>query len=397
MSGPVYPFSPEVLDAMPEQLAETFRGLELRLLREISTRLVEAGGLNERSLQQIRVLQSHGISTEEIKKALQYTAGISEKQLEAVLADTVAKNRRYYGELADFVKITMPDSIMDAVTINAIMQGTKDELLNITRSMGFVVDAGRTLLPPGEAYRWALNRAAVEVQSGALSYGEAIANATRELADSGLRVVEYESGRKDQVDVAVRRAVMTGISQISDRYTEQSAAALGTQYFEVSAHAGARDTPGPEGWEAHVEWQGKVYYESVAGEPDPLGKYLDLYRSTGYGEITGLGGINCRHRRFPFFPGISERTYTDEQLAHIDKPPFEFEGRTYTTYQATQKQRQIENSIRHWKRREAAATNDEDRQAALARIRRLDDYYRDFSKAAGLQMQRERTAAYIPD
>lgn len=397
MSGPVYPFSPDVLDAMPEQLAETFRGLELRLLREISTRLVEAGGLNERSLQQIRVLQSHGISTEEIKKALQYTAGISEKQLEAVLADTVAKNRRYYGELADSVKSTMPESIMDAVTINAIMQGTKDELLNITRSMGFVVDAGRTLLPPGEAYRWALNRAAVEVQSGALSYGEAIANATRELADSGLRIVEYESGRKDQVDVAVRRAVMTGISQISDRYTEQSAAALGTQYYEVSAHAGARDIPGPEGWEAHVEWQGKVYYESVAGEPDPLGKYPDLYRSTGYGEGTGLGGYNCRHRRFPFFPGISERTYTDEQLANIDKPPLEYEGRTYTTYQATQKQRQIENSIRHWKRREAAATTDEDRQSALARIRRLDDYYRDFSKAAGLRMQRERMTAYIPD
>lgn len=91
-----------------------------------------------------------------------------------------------------------------------------------------------------------------------------------------------------------------------------------------------------------------------------------------------------------------EPTYSKEQLANIDKPPFEYEGKTYTTYQATQKQRQIETSIRHWKRRAAAATNDEDKQAAQIRIRRLNEKYKEFSDAAGLRMQKERMAVYVP-
>lgn len=90
-----------------------------------------------------------------------------------------------------------------------------------------------------------------------------------------------------------------------------------------------------------------------------------------------------------------EPTYSKEQLANIDKPPFEYEGKTYTTYQATQKQRQIETSIRHWKRRAAAATNDEDKQSAQIRIRRLNEKYKEFSEAAGLRMQKERMNAYI--
>ncbi|MBQ9330704.1 MAG: hypothetical protein IJ221_06990 [Oscillibacter sp.] len=121
-----------------------------------------------------------------------------------------------------------------------------------------------------------------------------------------------------------------------------------------------------------------------------MANYPDFEERCGYGDILGICGVNCRHNFHPFIPGVMERTYTDEQLNNIDKPPFEYEGKTYTTYEATQKQRQIETSIRHWKRRAAAATNDEDKQAAQIRIRRLNEKYKEFSEAAGLRMQKER-------
>lgn len=105
---------------------------------------------------------------------------------------------------------------------------------------------------------------------------------------------------------------------------------------------------------------------------------------------------DVRHNFHPFIPGVMEPTYSKKQLANIDKSPFEYEGKTYTTYQATQKQRQIETSIRHWKRRAAAATNDEDKQAAQIRIRRLNEKYKELSEAAGLRMQKERMKVYIP-
>lgn len=91
-----------------------------------------------------------------------------------------------------------------------------------------------------------------------------------------------------------------------------------------------------------------------------------------------------------------ERTYTDEELANIDPPDFEYEGKKYTHYEATQKQREIERAIRKCKRREAAATNAQDKQAAQARRRILQQKYKDFSKAADLRMQPERMKAYVP-
>lgn len=254
-----YPFSPATLDAMPEELAELFRGLEITLLADIAARLKATEELTETAVQDIRVLRSHGIDFEDIKKAIKKTTGLSEKQLNALLDDVVARNQAYYTELIDIAKVTAPATLVSAIEIDAIRRQTMDTLRNITQSMGFLVDAGRTMLEPAQAYQWALDNAVIQMKSGAISYGQAIANATRELADSGLKVVDYESGRHDQVDVAVRRAVLTGAGQISEKYAIQSMEYFGTDLVEVSAHAGARDVDGPNGWEAHTKWQGRCY------------------------------------------------------------------------------------------------------------------------------------------
>jgi len=282
---------------------------------------------------------------------------------------------------------------VNAATIEVIRTQTLDEFHNITASMGFLVDKGRTMLPPARAYQWALDSAVMQIQSGAISYNQAIKSAVQQLA-GGLKVVNYESGHVDQIDVAARRAVMTGVNQICDQYTNQSAEYLNTRYFEISAHSGARDKPGPSPWSSHKEWQGKVYYQSENGEPDPLGLYDDLVEMTGYGYVDGLTGANCRHHKYAFIPGVSERTYTDEQLAHIDDGlGCTFDGKTYTAYEATQMQRRLERQIRAQKRLKNAyksAGLSEDATAANIKLRRLNDKYREFSREAGLPEQRER-------
>lgn len=121
--------------------------------------------------------------------------------------------------------------------------------------------------------------------------------------------------------------------------------------------------------------------------------YPDFAETCGLGSVTGIGGANCRHSFHPFIEGVSERTYTDEELANIDPPPFEYEGRTYTAYEATQKQRSIERSIRKQKRLKnayKAAGLEENATAASVKLRRLNQKYKEFSKAAGLPEQRDR-------
>lgn len=387
-----YPFRPEVLDALPEELAELYRGLEDTLLMEICSRLKLRDELNEVTVQDIKALRSHGIDLKEIEKAIRQTTGISEKKLNELIDDVVDRNQKYYTEVIDLARVTQPETLVDAATVDAIKRQTHDTFRNLTASMGFLV--GNTMLKPARAYQWALDNAEMQIQSGAISYNQAIKSAVQQLA-GGLKVVNYGSGHVDHIDVSVRRAVMTGVNQICDQYTNQSAEYLDTRYFEVSAHSGARDKPGASPWSSHKDWQGKVYYQSESGEPDPLGLYDDLVSTTGYGYVDGLTGANCRHHKYPFIPGVSERTYTDEQLEHIDDGlGCTFDGKNYTAYEATQMQRRIERQIRAQKKLRNAykeAGLSEDATAANIKLRRLNAEYSRFSKAAGLPEQRERT------
>lgn len=384
-----YPFQPEILDALPEELAELYRALEDTLLDEICSRLNLADQLNEVTAQDIRALRSHGIDLKDIKKAVRKTTGISETKLNKLLDDVVERNQKYYTELIDLAHITQPETLVSVEDTWAIYEQTKQTLRNITRSMGFLVDAGRTMLPPAKAYQWALDNATMQIQSGAISYNQAIKSAVRQLAQSGLKVVDYESGHRDQIDVAARRAVMTAVNQICAKYTEQSAEWLETPYFEVSAHAGARDKPGQSPWSSHKAWQGRVY--SVRSGDI----YQNIYEVCGLGAVDGLEGANCRHKRSVWVEGVSERTYTDEQLEHIDDGlGCTFEGKTYTAYEATQMQRRVERTIRKLKREKAAyraAGLTGDAMALNTRLRRLDTKYKAFSEAAGLPEQWERT------
>lgn len=385
-----YPFPPEVLDAIPEGLAELYRSLESQLLDEICSRLNLAGQLNEVTVQAIRSLRSHGISQDEIERVIRKITGISEKKLTELLDDVVARNQRYYSDLIEIADVTAPRMLVSDVDITAIRMQTEETFRNITQSMAFLVENGRTLLAPARAYQWALDNAVLQIQSGTVSYNQAIRSAVKQLADSGIRVASYESGHRDQIDVAARRAVMTGVSQLCAKYTEQSAEYLGTPYYEISAHIGARDTG--IAWQNHKAWQGKVYSIRVGDI------YQNIYEVCGLGMVDGLEGANCRHMRFPWVEGVSERTYTDEQLAHIDDGhDIDFEGKHYTAYEATQKQRKIERTVRKLKREQTAynaAGLTEEERAVTARIRRLNAEYKAFSEAAGLPMQRERMRVY---
>lgn len=149
------------------------------------------------------------------------------------------------------------------------------------------------------------------------------------MTNSGLRQIDYASGRANRIDVAARRAVMTGVSQLSGKISEMNAEKLGTEHFEVEWHAGARPT--------HAVWQGRVYSKE------------ELTTVCGLGTVTGLLGANCYHMYYPFVPGISVRNWTDEWLEEQNRKentPKSFNGKEYTLYEAKQRQRQMETCMR---------------------------------------------------
>lgn len=387
-----YPITPEYLENAPKKLIRLYEDFEADILADICRRLAQSGTVTESALEQIRVMQRQGKSAEAIQKKLEKLLNMSRKELDELFQDAVERNEEYLKTSltkADIIRVDEQWRPALQSQNDAIRRQTEEAFVNLTQSMGFAIreGAGVRFLGIAETYQRILDRAALEVSTGAMDYNTVIRRSVRELADSGIVMVNYASGWRNRADVAVRRAVMTGVTQISAQYSEKSAELLGTPLREVSAHRGARDVDGPKGWENHKKWQGKVY---AMGE-HPI--YPNIYDVCGLGDVTGLEGANCRHMHFPFVEGVSERTYTDEQLEALDPPPFTYQGREYTAYEATQKQRQLETAIRAQKRRVLAfesAGVEQDAQDAKTRLKRLESEYRAFSQAAGLPEQFER-------
>lgn len=377
--------TPDELKAVPDNIVKIYQTLEEEIIADIARRLEKTGEITDTANLQLDSLTRLGNDLEGIKKRITDTNKLSREELDRLFREAAERSMEYENigyKKAGKSTLSLEDSPMMQQFVKANMLKTHSELKNLTKSLGFKV--GGQFLTVAKTYQSVLDYAQFQIASGAFSYRQAIQIAVRKLADSGLRTVDYESGRSNALDVAVRRATLTGINQTTAQLSIMQMGELGGEYVEVSAHMGAR----PD----HSVWQGKVYH--VGGEKNG---YPDFESSTGYGTGAGLCGWNCRHSFSVFFPGSSVRNYSDRTLQNLDPMPFEYEGKTYTYYEATQKQRQIERQMRKTKREmvayDAAGAKDDFTTASI-KLRMQKDQYVAFSRAAGLKTRNERHQVY---
>lgn len=276
--------------------------------------------------------------------------------------------------------------------VEAMQKQTRGELKNLTRTTGFRTASG--MEPVKEVYQKELDKALVKVSGGAVTKEQCVREAVQELARSGLRTIDYDSGRSYQLDTASRMCVNTAAGQLAAQVCNANIQKTEVTLVQVSAHWGARDKG--EGIKNHKEWQGKVY--SIDGQLHPeeekrIGMEIrDLQECTGYsvqegsGDIEGLHGVNCRHNHHPFFEGISTPVkYDPEPEAK------EINGRMYSYYDMTQGMRRREREIRALKReKEALDTLGEDAEEVRAKIRQKTKEYNSFCDECGLRWKPER-------
>lgn len=373
----------EYKEKLSRKIENNYSTLEERIMQDIVRRIKKTGKITSTADWQINRLLILGNSSEDIEKMLKETLDASYPEMfelyDKVIDWEYVRNKDIYEQVnAKFIPYEQNKELQQIT--DALIRQTNGEMENITQSLGFYLDYGngnRVLTPLAEVYQNYLDNACMDIASGAFSYNEVLRRTVTQLTNSGLRTIEFASGRAYRVNVAARMAVMTGISQLTGYISDMNAEKLGTEHFEVAWHGGAR----PE----HAVWQGKVWTKE------------QLRTVCGLGTVTGLLGANCYHEYYPFFPGISERNWTDEWLEEQNRKentPKEWFDREYTTYEAKQKQRQMETAMRAQRQKvkllqEGDADPDEVMLARCKYQAQLDEYAR-FSKKMGLKQERER-------
>lgn len=372
------------LEAIPLPFEKIMSMLEYRVMEDI----IRSIQINEFSTAtadwQMERLLRLGRSEEKIKEYIQAALEMTDEEMEKVYSDAVYKQYYSYSrayELKGITQVPLENNIELMTLMEAMKAQTKNTFRNITNSLGFAVRNPLTgkieFNPVMQFYRSTLDDALMDISSGVMGYNKVLSRAINAMTASGLRWVDYESGHHNRVNVAARRAVMTGFRQVNGKINEQVARDLETDSYEVSWHMGARPS--------HQVWQGKVY------------TYQELQIICGLGTVEGLNGANCYHDYTAFIPGVSVRTYTDEQLEQMnaeENKPKNFNGKDYTTYEALQEQRRRETAMRKSRQDihllEVGGADKDTITLKKARYQVQQQQYKSFSKAMKLPEQMER-------
>ena len=369
---------PSYLDQMPDAFVQLWQQVEEQILQDVARRIGKMDAVTPTANWQLwRYQQTEALRNDVVKLLAKYT-GKSEAAIRRLLlqAATEAMER----EDAIYYHYDMePTPFEESAALNNLLDAgarqTCGTWQNLTATTANTVTG---------AFERTLDAAWLKVSTGAFDYKAAVKQAVDSLADE-MPMVTYPSGHKDSIEVAARRAVLTGVNQTTGKLQEARMDEMGCEFVETTAHGGARPS--------HAEWQGRRFHRG--GAVDYKGRhYQDFEAATGYGTGAGLCGWNCRHTFFAVFPELGDPPqWTQEQLRELNARNIEYNGKKYTAYEISQMQRARERNVRRWKKRylaeDAAGLDATD---SAVRLKAARQSLAEFAQATGGRVDSARTS-----
>lgn len=368
--------TPDQIASLRERASKITDPITEYLLRDIVRRIAQVGELTSTAAYQIWRAQQLGVSQREIKKELRRLLGLSNEEIQRIMYESAQAG--YSLDVSRFPTVDavpFEQNLSLQQIVSAAVKLAQEDFTNTTQTIGMVDQFGNAL-PLQDAYRSCTDFAFKQVITGAASYTEAIRQATRNLADKRLRVIDYKSGVHTSLEASVRRNIMGGLGLMQEQISQTVHDQLGCDGWEITAHANSA----PD----HEPIQGKQY-------PD------EEYQKLNNALQRRIGTLNCGHAAFPIILGVNSPQYTPEELEKFredNEKGVTVDGVHYTGYQATQMQRKLERAIRRQKYRimvDEAAGDQKKLAQDKTKLTILHQRYREFSKAAGLRTQYERT------
>ena len=390
----------KTLSALPEAIYTRLSRLNRAYLEQIGRKIKEIGSLSPGDLHKLQRMQTYG---DDVETELEQISAKNADEIRSII-ETVAKDT-YEAALPamtarGIAHIPYEENTALKRYVESITRQTVGEYINITQHTAFCIfgadgstksffkeNSRKVPTSLSDTYTRVIDEAVTAAQMGEIDYQSAMRQTMRALSDCGIRTVDYATGYSRRLDTAVRQNVLWGIKQCATGTAEQVGEDFGADGWEISYHANPRPS--------HVAMGGRQYAAGSTGRTVG-GKYYPPFSGALNAPETLLQDFNCLHRKFPIMLGVSEPAYDEDELAALkerDRQTFEYEGKQYTGYEATQVQRKLETEMRRQKDRAnlfAVSGDDDGRRAAQEKLNILTRKYKEFSDAAGLDTHKER-------
>lgn len=369
------------IEGLPDNIVDNLETLNNYVVQRICERIRKIGDIGTADAYRLKTaIEYAGADIKAIEKEVARIMGTNQQEIER-LFEEVAKenvdfaNTFYKARNMDLLQRYTSRSALTSF-VDAVKRQALDGTANISNTYMIGFKRGKQIIPLREYYISTIDRAITYVQTGVVDYQSAMRSTVREMAQSGLRRVTWESGYSRRLDSSARMNILEGVRRLNSQMMEETGREFGADGVEISAHG----LCAPD----HRDIQGKQYSKE---EFERLNRRLER----------PIGTLNCQHFVTPIVLGVSKPVYSRKELADINKRSaerIEYKGQKMSRYEASQKQRQIETAIRYAKdERDAMIAAGDKLGAAQARKKSaaLGAEYKRFCEQAGLTPRPERT------
>lgn len=392
-------------DLLVERLLRRTDKANEYFLKKIGSYIKRIKNLKPTEAHELIQILKYGKEYDEIVKEIAKYTSLNIDEIDEIFKKYAKKDREFYEKFYKYRNIPFEESSALRMQREALTRIAKNEMFNFARTnvLGYTIkDTKGNLVFKGlrETYNELLDTAYVNVGQGKETFDSAMRRILKEIGTSGIKTLNYESGRAIRLDSAIRMHMKSRLRELHNENQRIIGEEIGADGVEISVHL----NPAPD----HAEAQGRIFsneeYEKLQNGEDAKdykgNTYnLDHDNKNGFRPISEM---NCYHYIFSIVLGVSEPEYNDKQLKEIidkNNEGFEIDGKHYTNYEGTQLQRQLERAIREQKDTQIlakASGNEELLYKSQDKIRLLTNKYKELSDVSGLptKAQRLRVSQY---
>lgn len=395
----------ERIDILVERLVNRVNKANEYILRKMGNSINEIRKLTPTQAQKLINILKYGGTYEDIVNKLAEYTDLNIKDIEDIFSSYAKEDQLFYKqfyEYRDMPFIPYDRNYVLKSQSQAFANIAENEVYNFSRSnvLGYTItNVNGDVIFKGlrETYNMLLDNALLNVSQGTSTFDEAMTHILKEVGGSGLKTLQYQSGRAMRLDSAIRMHLNGRLRELHYENQKIFGSEFGFDGWEITAHA----NPAPD----HQDIQGRQFsideYNKLQSEgraKDYKGKEISIVHVSKKGNVSHrpIGEFNCRHRAFPIILGVSKPEYTNEQLQEINdkaNETFIFDGKEYSMYEATQLQRRIERSVREQKDIQILARETQNQKLTYetqVKINQLTSKYKELSQVSGLTPYKER-------
>lgn len=375
------------LEQQANLLMANVSGWETSTLERIGKRINKYGKL---SLSDVKAINNIAVVKQDmdaITKELAKVTGYNISQIEQMYGDLLTEQHLANQPLYDYRGkkfVPFKDNRELQAIARAYAKTTGETMINLAKTKALcIMDANGKPIGMQKYYTDVLDKAVMQVTTGATDFHTAMRDTIVELGGSGVRV-DYGGGVTRRLDTVVRQNLLWGAKQASTEYNTMIGEELGCDGVEVDAHSNPR--------ESHRFMQGQQY--SLHGKKTINGVVYEDFEASG--ASSALQDYGCLHYRTPILLGISEPRFSKKQLAEIEEQnnkEYTIGERTGNRYFWSQRMRNLESATREQKTIRDLARSSGDKvlvKKCNDRIKAYRQKYDEICNATGLSPELKR-------